>query len=153
VVELQLIGVLGFDRAELDLTRLETMTREAFHAVVCRVRDVTERSAFDIRVSDGMSRADLERHVLRELIERDVRHLGDSAAWADLTVRLKQLALSGSAPEEILTELRTFRDAAPEMLAGVSGNYTGAPGQSEDDGNGTADGAPAEGAPPEGAAC
>jgi len=114
VVELQLFGVLGFDRAELDLARLEAMTREAFHAIVCRVRDATERSAFDIRLSDGMSRAELERHVLEELIERDVRRLHDSAAWAGLTIRLKQLALSGRPPEEILDELRAFRDALPE---------------------------------------
>lgn len=117
VVELQLFGVLGFDRAELDLARLEAMTREAFGAIICRVRDVTERSALDIRLSDGMSRADLERHVLRELIERDVRHLHDSEAWAGLTIRLKQLALSGSPPDEILEALRTFSDALPEGAA------------------------------------
>ena len=114
VVELQLFGVLGFDRAELDLARLEAMTREAFRAIVCRVRDVTERSAFDIRLSDGMSRAELERHVLQELIERDVRRLHDSAAWAGLTIRLKHLALSGRPPEEVLDELRAFRDTLPE---------------------------------------
>jgi len=113
VVELQLFGVLGFDRAELDLSRLEAMTQEAFRAIVCRVRDVTERNTFDIRLSDGMSRAELERHVLQELIERDVRRLNDSASWAGLTIRLKQLALSSRPPEEILDELRAFRDTLP----------------------------------------
>jgi DNA repair protein SbcD/Mre11 len=132
VVELHLFGVLGFDRAELDLGRLEAMTREAFRAVVCRVRDVTERSAFDIRISDSMSRADLERHVLRELIERDVRRLSDSATWADLTVRLKQLALSGGSPEEILNELRAFRAAPPEGPPG--GPSGGTPEASEEGG-------------------
>jgi hypothetical protein len=115
------------------------MTCEAFHAVLCRVRDVTERSAFDIRLSDGMSRADLERHVLRELIERDVRHLDDSAAWADLTIRLKQLALSDAAPEEILSELRgsppegppaaTLAHTAKYTLGGPSGGGSEAAGE------------------------
>jgi len=118
VVELHLFGVLGFDRAELDLSRLGAMTQEAFHAVLCRVHDTTDRGPLDIHMSDGMSRTDLERHVLRELIERDVRHLGDSATWADLTIRVKELALSGGSPEEVLNELRAFREALPESPPG-----------------------------------
>jgi len=59
-------------------------------------------------MSEGMSRADLERHVLSQLIKQDGQHQSDSAAWADLTLRLKQLALADSRPEEIIAELRAF---------------------------------------------
>jgi len=113
VVELNLFGALGFDRTELDLGRLEAMASEAFHAIVCRVRDTTDRSPLDIRMSEGMSRADLERHVLSQLIKQDGQHQSDSAAWADLTLRLKQLALADSRPEEIIAELRAFPVVAP----------------------------------------
>ena len=105
VVEVELLGALPFSRADLDVPRLEAQVADMFNATVCRLRDDTAPADFDVPIAEGLTRADLERHVLCELLERDVRHRARSAEWADLILRVKQMALTGAGPGEILNEL------------------------------------------------
>jgi exonuclease SbcD len=124
VVEVELRGALSFSRADLDVTRLEKEVAALFDATICRLKDATVPSEFDIAMSENMTRADLERHVVRELVERDIRHRADSEAWSDLVLRLKDMALTGSAPQEIVEALGAFGD---HLDAGPGGDGAAAP--------------------------
>ena len=109
VAELRLVGILPFDRLELDTVRIERLLQSTFRPVVCLVRDLTAPNVFEIRTTETMTRTDLERHVLSELFERDMRRRTGSERWAELALRLKGMALSTTPPEEIVGELRRFR--------------------------------------------
>ena len=113
VIELRLLGILAFDRVDLDTTRIAEIAIAAFHPLLCNVKDLTTASEFEIRGSEEMSREELEEHVLRELVERDARWRGDSERWARMILSLKRMALSNREPEEIVADLCVF---CQEML-------------------------------------
>ncbi len=110
VVEIQITGTLTFTRAELDLRQVEQMARDLFSATAVRVRDTTTSTDFDIETTGTMTRPQLERHVLSDLVERDARYRGSGEAWANLIVRVKQMALSGSPPKDIVRELEALAE-------------------------------------------
>ena len=69
-----------------------------------------------------MSRQELERRVLTEIVENDIRRRPQAALWADAALRIKQLALDGADPPaiiEILSEVLETkgRDDAPQEQA------------------------------------
>ncbi len=115
VVELQLVGALAFDASSLERARVEELVKAAFNPVIRPlVRILTAPSDFEIRPDETQTREQLEQSVLRELFERDMRYRNDSEAWANLTLRLKQLALGNSNPDGIIAELRAFGPSAVE---------------------------------------
>ncbi|MHB1295559.1 MAG: metallophosphoesterase family protein [Anaerolineae bacterium] len=121
VVELRMVGMLAFDRSDLSLPRVREMVENAFHPLVCLLQDNTTTSDFEITTGESLTRADLERHVLVELLERDIRHREDSDEWAQMVQRVKQLALGARTPQEIVAELRSFRELScgePESSTG-----------------------------------
>ena len=69
------------------------------------VKNFTRSPELVVEGSELLSRAELERKVLIDLLERDVRYRPESEQWANLTLTLKQLALTGANPNAILTEL------------------------------------------------
>ncbi|MEZ4866187.1 MAG: DNA repair exonuclease [Caldilineaceae bacterium] len=105
VVELQLSGVLPFARSAVDLAALETLVRESFDPLVALVKNYTRTAEMAVEGGELLSRTELERQVITDLLERDVRYRAQSEAWASMTLSLKQLALSGSSPETVVTEL------------------------------------------------
>ncbi len=105
VVELQLTGVLPFDRSALDLAALEEVVQATFDPLVALVRNLTHSVDFGMEFSEGVSRPELERRVLSELMSRDTRFQAQSEQWVELTLGLKKLALSNASPEAILDEL------------------------------------------------
>jgi DNA repair exonuclease SbcCD nuclease subunit len=105
VVELQLTGVLPFDRNALDLGALELLVQETFNPLIALVKNFTHSVDFGIEFSEGVSRSELERRVLSELMSRDTRFHAQSEQWVELTLGLKKLALSNASPEAILDEL------------------------------------------------
>ena len=114
VVELALTGVLPFDRRALDITYLEEQVQESFNPLHAQVRNLTRTSDFAIETEESLSRSELERQVLTSLLERDARFRDESANWTNLILSLKELALGGSAPEAILTELAGHTSASSE---------------------------------------
>ncbi|MBC7234607.1 MAG: DNA repair exonuclease [Chloroflexi bacterium] len=114
VVELRLMGTLPFSRAELQIPLLQEMVAQAFDALLCNVRDQTVPREFEIRSNEQLNREELERFVLRELVEREPRHRAFSQSWTEMIRRIKQLSLSGAAPQEIIAELRAFRQYLAE---------------------------------------
>jgi len=105
VVELQLTGVLSFDRTALDIHHLETLLQEAFDPLHVQVRNLARTADLAIDQDGSISRTELERQVLTELLEREPAFRTQSASWTELALSLKNLALSGSSTESILQEL------------------------------------------------
>ncbi|MCB0061479.1 MAG: exonuclease SbcCD subunit D [Caldilineaceae bacterium] len=105
VVELQLTGVLPFERSALDLDALEAIINECFQPLMTLVRNYTRSGEISVEGAESMSRAELERQVLIELLDRDSRFQAQSETWVDVALQLKQLALSGAGGEAILAEL------------------------------------------------
>ena len=108
VVELRLTGILAFEHADLDLSQIKLLAEEALHPLLCNVKDTSSANTFEVRVSHMANRQEIERCVLQELLERDARYQAQSAHWARAALRLKELALGGSSPEEVLEELEDF---------------------------------------------
>lgn len=105
VVELQLTGVLPFDRADLDMAAVEAMVKEAFAPLTALVRNLTAPAEYAVETGDTLSRPALERRVLADLFGRDVRYRHKSELYARLALGIKQLALDGASPEAIVEEL------------------------------------------------
>jgi len=105
IVELQLTGVLPFDRSALDLAALDRLVQETFHPLMAKVKNFTRSSELAFDSADSLNRTELERQVLTDLLSRDARFQAKSEEWADITLTLKQLALSGASGEAILAEV------------------------------------------------
>jgi len=105
VVELRLSGVLPFDRAGLDLQRYEELLHENFAPLLAFVKNATQPTEFAVAVDSQRSRRDLEKQIIAELLGRDARFAGQREGWTRLALSLKEMALTGAAPEAILDEL------------------------------------------------
>ncbi len=123
VVELQITGLLPFEHTELELDAIGRLLDEIWQPLLSRVRDGTGRSAFEILMHENLNRDELERHVISELLSNDIRLRPNSALWADAVLRIKRMALSGSAPEAILRELRILHDTSQN--SGAEQNQAG----------------------------
>ena len=110
VVDLHLHGVLRFERAGLELTRLEEMLQETFSGLHCMVRNGTTANDLAVEPGETVNRMALERQVLADLFGRDARFQAQSRQWARVALGIKALALEGAAPEAILEELEGQMD-------------------------------------------
>ncbi|MFN8486471.1 MAG: exonuclease SbcCD subunit D [Caldilineaceae bacterium] len=118
VVELQLTGVLPFDRTALNTEALETLVQETFQPLVTLVKNLTHSADFAVDIGEGVSRPELERRIVADLLARDTRFHAHSERWVDLTLSLKRLALSNVTPEMILDELASQLRAMQEAVPG-----------------------------------
>ena len=105
VVELQLTGVLPFERSALDLERLEKLIHTSFEPLVALVKNFTRSNDMALDGAENLNRAELERHVLTELLEKDSRFREHSDEWATVAVTIKELALTGANSATILAEI------------------------------------------------
>lgn len=107
VLELAIEGVLPFERRELDLKRLETIVQDAFDPLLVRISNRTLPAEYEVSGDETKSRAELERQVIEDLVERDARHRHLAADWAEIILNVKRLALEGTSPEGILDYLES----------------------------------------------
>jgi DNA repair exonuclease SbcCD nuclease subunit len=107
VVELYLTGTLPFDRAALDVPKIETILREVFQPppLVVMVKNLTQAADFAVDPDTSLSRAALEQQVLADLFGRDARYAAHNEQWAHLAINLKQLVLNGASASAVLDEL------------------------------------------------
>ncbi len=105
VVELQLTGVLPFERSALDLERLEKLVHASFEPLVALVKNFTRSGDIALDGAENLNRTELERHVLTELLEKDSRFRTHSDEWATVAVTIKELALTGANSAAILAEI------------------------------------------------
>jgi DNA repair exonuclease SbcCD nuclease subunit len=109
VIQLSLVGLLPFSRYDLDLDYIQRQIEEAWDPLTTRVRNLTTPAEFEIRLEEETSRPEVERTVVRELLERDARYREQSEAWAEGTLALKRLVLERAAPEAVIDLLRQLR--------------------------------------------
>jgi len=107
VVELVLEGVLAFDRHELDAKRLETILDETFDPLLVRVVNRTVPTEYEVSGDESKSRAELERDVVEDLVERDARYRPAAADWTEVILNVKRLTLEGTSPQGVLDYLES----------------------------------------------
>jgi exonuclease SbcD len=105
VVEVQLHGVLPFERSALDLQQVERLLLDAFTPLLALVKNLTQPMDRVIEAGEGLSRAELERFVLNQLLQQDGRFRDQSEQWTAATLALKSMALSDASPELMVEEL------------------------------------------------
>jgi exonuclease SbcD len=106
VVEVVLEGVLPFSASELNINRLQATAESTFNALIVRVTNRTVPTEFEIRSDEALPRAELERQVFTDLIERDLRYRPGAAQWAELAVEIKRMVVEESSPDGIIEHLR-----------------------------------------------
>lgn len=109
VVELVLSGMLPFNRYDLDLDYVRHLIDEAWTPLTTHVRNSTTPAEFEIRIEEESSRPELERAIVRELLERDARYRAHAEAWTEGALELKRLILEGRDPEAVIDHLRQLR--------------------------------------------
>ena len=102
VVELALEGVLPFSPQDLDSTRLQAIVQAALDPLLVRFNNRTVPTEYEVSGDEAQSRAELERQVVQELLERDARYRPSAGAWTDLLLDVKRLVLEGTSPETIV---------------------------------------------------
>lgn len=118
VVELRLHGVLAFDRAGLELERYKELLVEHFSPLLAFVKNATQPTEFAVAADAQLNRRELEQTIIADLLGRDARFAGQREGWTRLALSLKQMALTGAAPEAILDELANAAPGAEETERG-----------------------------------
>ena len=111
VVELQLTGVLPFDRKALDMAAVEALVVDCCAPLHALVKNMTRAVEFGIDVDDRAGRRELETGVIDDLLSRDARYRDRSAEWTQVALTLKHLALDGADGDAIIDELAARMDA------------------------------------------
>lgn len=117
IVELQLYGVLPFDRAALDLPQIEAAARAICRPLYLLIKNLTRAVEFGITADDRVGRVQLEHDVIQELFQRDARYQSAADKWTDLTVTVKNLAVDGADATTVVEELASrieLIDADPD---------------------------------------
>jgi DNA repair exonuclease SbcCD nuclease subunit len=116
LVQIHLIGTLGFDAGSLDIAKMEEIVHSHFQPLYVRVDNNTSDQDYvpDDSDLDGRDRAmwgELERRIFEELIGRDNRYLMAKEEWSTVLADLKHQALSKEDPVKIASYLREKRTA------------------------------------------
>ena len=107
VIEVALEGIMAFDRQQLDLEQIRTMIAEILAPVLfAHPVNNTKSTRFEVKAEKSLPRAELERHVLQELIMSDSRFSGHADDWVATAIEIKELANTKSSPETIIKSLR-----------------------------------------------
>jgi len=118
VVELTLGGILPFSRFDLDLDYVRGLVEEALSPLLARVQNRTTPAEFEIAIDVEASRTELERTIIRELLERDARFRPAAEEWSRVALDVKRLVLESSAPETVIDHLRQAR---ADLVIGAEG--------------------------------
>lgn len=123
VVDLSLRGHLGFKTALLELNRIREEIRKEFRPFVAQVRDQTVPIEYAVAAGAGeqVTRAERERRVIEDLINRDVRFREHAGEVARLVLEARRLALAQEQPariaeliEERLATMMVVQKADPQ---------------------------------------
>jgi DNA repair protein SbcD/Mre11 len=114
VVQIHLIGTLGFDAGSLDQPHMEEIVRKYFQPLHIRIDNNASDQDYapDDGELDGRDRSlwgELERKIFEDLVGRDNRYLPAKEAWSTVLAELKHQALSKEEPHKIAAFLREQR--------------------------------------------
>lgn len=115
LVQINLVGTLGFDAGSLDQAYMEEIVRTYFDPLYVRVDNNTSDQDYlpEDGEIDGRDRStwhELERRIFEDLVSRDNRYLPAREQWGQVLVHLKQMALQKDEPEHIAQFLREKRE-------------------------------------------
>lgn len=104
VIEVTLRGQLAFRTAELELNRYREEVRRIFYPLLVIIRNQTMpvELAVGLGLTEQTTRAERERHVIEDLLTREIRYRDHASALASLILEAKRLTLANEAPERIL---------------------------------------------------
>jgi DNA repair protein SbcD/Mre11 len=107
IIEVVLEGIMAFDRQQLDLEQIRTMITEILAPVLyAHPVNNTKSTRFEIKNEKSLPRAELEQHVLHELVMSDSRFSGHADEWVATAIEIKELANAKSSAETIIKSLR-----------------------------------------------
>jgi DNA repair exonuclease SbcCD nuclease subunit len=104
IIEITLRGHLGFPNSNLDQQKIREEAREMTGALHVRIKNHTAPIEYAVAagVGEDVSREQLERRVVEDLIVRDNRYKTRVDEMADAIVGAKRLALSDETPDKIV---------------------------------------------------
>jgi DNA repair exonuclease SbcCD nuclease subunit len=118
VVELHLGGVAHFKRQDLPLERLKGAVEVHCSPLAVRVRNnLVPPGVVSVRKGDGMTRAELERQVIEQLVYQQAEYRDSAAAWARLILEVKNMAAEKDLPASIVDRIRASLNQMKEPSA------------------------------------
>src|SRR5713226_895172 len=114
LVQVHLVGTLGFDAGSLDQAYMEEIVRTHFRPLYVRIDNNTSDQDYvpDGGEIDGRDRStwhELERRIFEDLVSRDNRYLATKEQWGVVLSDLKRMALDKEDPTQIAQYLRAKR--------------------------------------------
>ncbi len=103
IIEITLRGHLGFPNSNLELQKIREQARELTDALHVRIKNHSAPIEYAVAadVGEDVSREQLERRVVEDLIIRDNRYKTRVEEMAEAVVGAKRLALSDETPDKI----------------------------------------------------
>ncbi len=105
IVDLALRGRLLFSPASLDLSGLASAVEAQTGALKVLVRNLTSFDSGMAPLDEGLTRAQMEEDILRDLIGADSRYRSRREPLAHLALELKDMALAGAEGEELFSRV------------------------------------------------
>jgi DNA repair protein SbcD/Mre11 len=123
VIELALGGISGFRRQDIPLEQLKAAVERRFAPLTVRVRNTLAPPGLVAPSSrDRMSRADLERRVVGQLVNQMAEFRPQSEAWTRLILDVKNMAVEKDLAASIVDHVR---DSLRQMSGGASTGEAG----------------------------
>jgi DNA repair exonuclease SbcCD nuclease subunit len=124
VVELHLGGVAEFRRQDVPLERLKTEIETRFSPLAVRVRNaLVPPGVLPQRRGERVSRQELEREIVEQLVRQHAEHRDRAAAWARLILDVKNMAvekdLAASIADHIQAAIRAMPGAETSAETGT----------------------------------
>jgi DNA repair protein SbcD/Mre11 len=103
IVEITLRGHLGFPNSLLEVQKIREAAQQMTGALHVRLRNHTVPVEYAVAAdtSEDITREDLERRVVEDLIARDARYKLDPAPVTEAVIGAKKMALGDEEPEKI----------------------------------------------------
>jgi len=103
IVVITLRGNLGFPNSLLEIQKIREETQEISDALHVRLRNHTVPVEYSVAadMDENVSRSQLEKRVIADLITRDNRFTNRAEEMADAVIGAKRMALSDETPDKI----------------------------------------------------
>lgn len=109
VIELALGGISGFRRQEVPLEQLKAVVERRFAPLVVRVRNTLAPPGLVAPSGrERLSRADLERRIVGQLVNQMAEFRPHSEDWTRLILDVKNMAVEQDLPASIADHVRDF---------------------------------------------
>ena len=109
VLHIHLSGVLPFSTQDMDLKQVEQIAQDILDPLLVRIHNRTMPTEFEIDADENLSRAQLERQVINDLLQNDERFRWQAEDWGKLVLDVKRMVLENSDPDLIIQHLADSR--------------------------------------------